>query len=543
MPRVHRRQRVQGPYVLIAVVLFALAVALGIAAAPAAAGEQWQDPATLSDGKRTSLGVAVADAAQAAPFAAWHEWDGTSFSIYAARFANGAWSASKRLSDGPVQAGTVRMAASTSGKAIVVWRGTDGQGVEGSVFADGAWGDPFRIAGANTRSARVTMEPDGTATVVWTALDDAGTRRVRSVRIAGGVIGEAGWVSLAQHSVQPVAYVAGGRRGRVHVAWVEARDGADAIKVSRYAGGFWSVPATWSNPGQNASLPRIAASLDGDVAVAWIEDLGDTQLPFARILDNDRLGGIESLGPAAAQIRQITVAAGGAERVAVAWTELVGGGPTVRTTLRDPDGWNENLAIEGADSPQIAMSDRGRAVLAYRGVGDGLDAILVRFGVDGVWSSPVQIGTTGAMYGPRVTVGPSGAPTVIWTAPGPNGGPDVTVAARETSHVNASPTPHIEAIVRAIRSMERRTGSDSSEGFLWNKTTGNALDGVGTAAPDWLVRTQDCWGRTDVCSSGAAQQRMLDTIRSIIANAETVVDVSGHDKCALVMSSPRTGWP
>ena len=526
MHRVHRCQRVPDPYVLIAVVLCAFSVGLGIAAAPAAASEQWQDPVTLSDGTRTSLGVAVADAAQAAPFAAWHEWDGTQFSIYAARFVNGAWSASTRLSRGPVQDGTVRMAASSSGKAIVIWRASDGQGVEGSVYGGGAWGDPFRLAGANARSARVTMEPDGTATVVWTALDDAGTRRVRSVRIAGGVIGEAGWVSLAQHPVQPVAYVAGGRSGRAHVVWVEAHDGADAIKVSRYAGGFWSVPATWSNPGQNASLPRIAAFPDGDVAVAWIEDLGDTQAPFARILDNDRLGGIEALGPAAAQIPQITVAAGGAERVAVAWTELVGGIPTVRTTLRDPDGWNENLAIEGADSPQVAMSDRGRAVLAYRGVGDGLDAILARFGVDGVWSSPVQIGTTGAMYGPRVTVGPSGAPTVIWTAPGPNGGPDVTVAARETSHVNASPTPHIEAVVRAIRSMERRTGSDSSEGLLWNKTTGNALDGVGTAAPDWLVRTQDCWGRTDVCSSGAAQQHMLDTIRSIVANAETVVDVS-----------------
>ena len=110
MPR--RLRRAFLPALLGAALCALAAGALGIAAAPASAGEQWQDPATLSDGTRSALGVAVADAAQAAPFAAWQEWDGTSFSIYAARFANGAWSAPTRLSRGPVQGGTVRMAAS-----------------------------------------------------------------------------------------------------------------------------------------------------------------------------------------------------------------------------------------------------------------------------------------------------------------------------------------------------------------------------------------------------------------------------------------------
>ena len=74
--------------------------------------------------------------------------------------------------------------------------------------------------------------------------------------------------------------------------------------------------------------------------------------------------------------------------------------------------------------------------------------------------------------------------------------------------------------------MEVRTGSDSSEGLLWQVTDGNALDGAGTAAPDWLIRSQDCWGRTDPCSSEVAQQHMLTTIRGIIGGAETVADVS-----------------
>ena len=389
-----RLRRAFLPALLVAALCALTTGALGIAPAPAAAGEQWQAPATLSDGTRSALGVAVADAAQAAPFAAWQEWDGTSFSIYAARFANGAWSAPARLSSGPVQGGTVRMAASPAGEAIVIWRANGDQGVEASIYGNGAWGAPLSIAGADTRSARVTMEPDGSATVIWTERDASGTRRVRAVRLAGGTMGEPSWISPAGQPVQPIAYIAGGRSGRAHVVWVTVRADGDTIDVANYVKGFWSVPATWSFPAGNAGLPRIAASPDGDVAVAWVQDLGDTQIPYARVLDSGQLGGIEALGPAASQIPQIAIAAGGAERVAVAWTELAGDAATVRTTLRDLDGWNENIAIVGADSPQVAMSMNGRAVLAYRGLGDGLDAIIARFGVDGVWSDPTPIGST-----------------------------------------------------------------------------------------------------------------------------------------------------
>ena len=524
MPR--RLRRAFLPALLGAALCALAAGALGIAAAPASANEQWQDPATLSDGTRSALGVAVADAAQAAPFAAWQEWDGTSFSIYAARFANGAWSAPTRLSRGPVQGGTVRMAASPAGAAIVIWRADGDQGVEASIYGNGAWGEPVRIAGADTRSARVTMEPDGSATVIWTERDDMGTRRVRAVRLAGDTAGEPSWISPAGQPVQPIAYIAGGRSGRVHAVWVAVRNGADTIEVAGSANGVWAAPATWSNPARNADLPRIAASRDGDVAVVWTEAQGDLQVPFARLLDNGQLRAAEALAAGAPQIPQIAVAAGGAERLVVAWTALAGDDASVQVASLDPQGWQRVVAITGADSPQVAMAAGGRAVLAYRVLGEGLDAIVVRLGIDGTWADPTQIGTTGAMYGPRVTVGPRGTPTVIWTAPGASGGPDVTMAARELSHLIASPTPHIAAVVQAIRDMERRTGSDSSEGLLWEETTGNTLDGAGGTAPGWLVRTQDCWGRTDVCSSGAVQQRMLDTIRSIIANATTTVDVS-----------------
>ena len=87
-------------------------------------------------------------------------------------------------------------------------------------------------------------------------------------------------------------------------------------------------------------------------------------------------------------------------------------------------------------------------------------------------------------------------------------------------------TPYIDAVANTIRQMEQATGSDTSEGVLWEVTTGNELPGAGTGEPSFLVRTSDCWGQTQGCDSSGAQQQLLDQIRQIVASGTTLVDVS-----------------
>ncbi len=89
-----------------------------------------------------------------------------------------------------------------------------------------------------------------------------------------------------------------------------------------------------------------------------------------------------------------------------------------------------------------------------------------------------------------------------------------------------SATPHIDQVAAAIRDMERLTGSDTSEGVLWQVTRGNELPGAGSAAPTFLARTSDCWGVTGTCDSSGVQQRLLDQIRRIVASGTVLVDVS-----------------
>lgn len=89
--------------------------------------------------------------------------------------------------------------------------------------------------------------------------------------------------------------------------------------------------------------------------------------------------------------------------------------------------------------------------------------------------------------------------------------------------VEADSHPHINAVIDAIRAMERNTGSDTSHGSLWDLTTSNSLATDGS----WIVDTHHCWNSAKTCDNTAEQQHITSTIRSIVGSGEKIVDLSG----------------
>lgn len=81
------------------------------------------------------------------------------------------WSAAAPVGQ-PGRAAAVDLAADGLGGAIVVWQMTDGT-VYGGRYSRGpqpwTWRAPLAPAGVNSQSPRVTVDPTGTATVVWNA--------------------------------------------------------------------------------------------------------------------------------------------------------------------------------------------------------------------------------------------------------------------------------------------------------------------------------------------------------------------------------------
>jgi phosphatidylserine/phosphatidylglycerophosphate/cardiolipin synthase-like enzyme len=498
-----------------------LAAALLIAVPPASAAG-WDPPSRLRGGAGEALGTAIATGTTGVAFAAWQESEGSGFAVYAARSTGGAWGRPQRISDAPATSVTVRIAAGRTGTAVATWRSS--KGVQASTYNSGTgrWEAAVVVAGPGARSASVAVGSRGTPTIAWVAPDGDGAEVVRATRLRGNT-----WsapVALSPAGSIADVRVAAGLPGEANVAWTRAIDGRGVIEVARGLNGAWSEPVAWSDPAADAASMRLAGGDDGELLAVWSEENDAGVQVISR---RDAAGGlraptVQASYPSGTRVALMTAADSGGSRAALAWTTLVGDTATVTLRVREPQGWAPAHVIDGADSPQVALTSAGAVTLVYRVPTGDLDQIMALRGTAGVWSDAEQLGTTGASAGPRVAVGVNGTATVIWTEP--VDGRDAVRVSRYRAQ--SSTTPHIDAVAAAIRTMEGRTGSDSTEGKLWQVTDGNALDGVGTAAAPWLVRTQDCWGQTEVCSSGAVQQRMLDTIRSIVANAETTVDVS-----------------
>ncbi len=174
--------------------------------------------------------------------------------------------------------------------------------------------------------------------------------------------------------------------------------------------------------------------------------------------------------------------------------------------------------VRGTDGPDHIRLGGGDDVV-YAGAGP--DRIKTGDGADRVFAGPGNDFVFAARNAgvDRIDCGP-GRDTVVVDPQ------DVVVSCERVTVIRPGDTPHLDHVAREIRAMERRTGSDTSEGLLWQVTEGNALPGAGTVAPGWLMRTQDCWGRTTPCDSSGVQQRMLAQIRDTVASAEVLVDIS-----------------
>ncbi|SPE63007.1 Phospholipase D precursor [Streptomyces netropsis] len=103
----------------------------------------------------------------------------------------------------------------------------------------------------------------------------------------------------------------------------------------------------------------------------------------------------------------------------------------------------------------------------------------------------------------------------------------VTVSAVALAVLPATPafaadpaTPHLDAVEQTLRQV-----SPGLEGDVWERTTGNKLDGSAGDPSDWLLQTPGCWG-DDKCADRAGTKRLLAKMTENIGKATRTVDIS-----------------
>lgn len=184
----------------------------------------------------------------------------------------------------------------------------------------------------------------------------------------------------------------------------------------------WPAATNLSVASQDAWGPEIAAGPDGAVTGVWYRwDGRNSRVQVATLAPNEYWSPPTDLSPPGADASDPQVAMGDRGTAVVVWRGWDGTNYRVQSSSRGENGkWSApvNLSKAGEDAwdPQVAMGPHGMAVVAWRRSDGTSHQVQATTRVAyGPWSSPVMLSTAGGdAWDPRVAVGSDGTATVVW---------------------------------------------------------------------------------------------------------------------------------
>lgn len=389
--------------------------------------QNWGAITTIGNGQGKASGVKVASNASGAAVAVWVQLNsvGTRAGVFAStKPESGGWSTARSISAGDgLIVGAPEVAMDARGNAIAVWP-QDVDVVHAARFdaASGAWNEPLRLSEAATRARRphIGMAESGDAVVVWA--QSTPTPLVQSVRYRAsanvwrqdGVLPVTNCVPTSsapcviQGSEVDEPRVAVSAGGKAVAVWTERVPGFGHtdiwFNVLEPTGG-WDTARKLTTGDRPASRPQVAMDAKGNAYAVWrlwtsgamsakdnAENARDTS---GRIKSKVAGGLIYAAGPMISPVivRDAHVADGfGIENLSLAvdpighmiaaWEQADSpfGAPGVWAARRAAFGliWGEPRPIVlEANSPQVAVDTRGRAIAAVRSVRDNFQQVSV----------------------------------------------------------------------------------------------------------------------------------------------------------------------
>lgn len=241
------------------------------------AGGAWGARTRLDHGADTAASLQLAVGADGTTTAVWQQSGPGGPSIWANRLAvGGGWGVAARLDAGSAYVSEPHIAVGAHGEATALWTAFDliaRNSVWASRYAGGAWGAPAQVDGGAQElwSARIASDAGGAATVVWDR-SDGGTAGIRASRNAG-----AAWdasVSLDDgtgDAMRPQAVV--DADGNPVAVWFQYGDTGNTVRVRRHAAGMWEAShAIGLGMAQVEKAPRIAIDASGNATVLWLQE-------------------------------------------------------------------------------------------------------------------------------------------------------------------------------------------------------------------------------------------------------------------------------
>jgi hypothetical protein len=413
------------------ILALALLAGLLVLAPRSEAGVAFPPPQTLSDAGQNAFQPQVAVDPDGRATVVWSRSDGSNARIQSVRLGpDGSPGQIQTLSAAGQSAIEPQVAVDPDGSATVVWSRSDGsksriQSVH--VDADGAPGEVFTLS-SSTQDAfepQVAVDPEGFATVVWRFFD--GTNwRIQTTRLlpTGGL----GFpvLTLSTDSLDASEpQVAVDSQGRATVVWWHPdplrKNWVEAIR--RADGALTGPPQVLSAEGQDARQPQVAVDSQGRATVVWRHQDGPSST-FSRIqsvrLDADgSLGAVRTLSDAPGLGPQVAIDP--QDRATVVWhlVEVQSDFSHVQSVRLGVGGapgavltLGTALDVGQSEVVRVAVDSQGRAVVAWDNF--GFDVRVVRLDSGRTPGAEHIVSEGNSNFSPRVALDPRGRPTVVW---------------------------------------------------------------------------------------------------------------------------------
>ncbi len=336
-----------------------------VQAADRAPGATTFDPPTnLTATAHAAFDPQVAVAADGSATAVWTRIDDTGHSVVQGATRVGgtkAFSAPADLSAGGRNASAPQVAVAADGSATAVWvRRNDDNNWVVQAATRAAGTDTFptpatlSAPGRNAFDPQVASTPDGATTVVWTRHNDAGPSVVQAAARPAGAGTFTGPVDVSaegRNTYNPQIAVAAD--GTTTVVWQRLTDAGSHLVQTAYRGGggaAFTTPATLSTVGQDAISPQVAVSGDGTTRVVWTSDAGGyTVQTAARAAGADGFGAPVSLSAPGPDADNPQVAG-----ATVAWQRR----DTAGNTIIQASAWEDPPAAAPGTAPDQPQPNR-----------------------------------------------------------------------------------------------------------------------------------------------------------------------------------------
>lgn len=347
----------------------------------------------------------------------WDGSDGSNNQIFMSEYRNGAWTHPSNQTDNISPDGQDAynpwVAMDDNGNAIIVWEQRENTGTYYQIFKseyrNGSWTHPSDLTssnyispdGASSRDARVAMDNNGNAIIIWRQDNDSGPNSMvfmseyrggnwthPASRSSGNYISPDG-TNVSEHRV------AMSDNGDAVITWVQpANPPLEQIFMSEYRNGSWTHPGglmiyiSPDLPGgaKQAGWSRVAMDDSGNTIIVWEqwEDTGN----YHQIFKSEYRNGswthpanlvTDYISPADHDSGYPDVAMDNNGQAIIAWSQenTVGDYMIFKSEYRsgswtDPADIDDYISTSGQDAwePHVAMDPNGDAIIAW-GQSDG----------------------------------------------------------------------------------------------------------------------------------------------------------------------------